>query len=223
MAKTINPPGWIEQGYIHFDFFRECMKIFSQFNPEPSPGQRHVDLIKIQDEKQDTKLSRALGYYFGEDKVDCWEFLSGQVPDNTYKSASAFYTTHDCDNLRRLFNNVGKILVPGGLLFIVDYNLRWIRALESSLERRESFEKWFNLGNEKKELDGLEKALRHTGKQMCYETHTRYGLRDYTSAGKNAGFRTVKAHSLPEKTPKIFLYAGIKQGDSEIWQKTGQE
>jgi len=200
----------INTGDVFVDFLEEVSKLRKGL-PKICGELRHLNLIKRQDTEQDEKISRFLRHYFDDSEVGDWDFLSKPIPDGQYSSASSFFATHDSTDLKYLFEEIGKVVVPKGLLFVVDYNMNWIHKTLPRSQREGIFEAYFNLGNEIKERNKLIQALNEVGASYCYDLHTRYSRRNYTDAAKRAGFDEIFVKSEPRKKPKIFLYIGERK------------
>lgn len=199
----------INTGDTFVDFLKKASKLGEEA-PKICGKLRHLNLIKRQDKRQDMKISNFIHNYLPDRDITDWGFLSERVPDRQYSSASSFFVTHDSKDIPSLFEKIGRVVVPKGLLFVVDYNMNWIRQLLLP-QGMEIFEAYFNLGNEIKERNKLIQELNEEGASYCYDLHTRYSLDDYLETIKNAGFQTIQVESIPREKPKIFLYIGERK------------
>ena len=118
-------------------------------------------------------------------------------PKGPIDSASYFFTIHDflgtSQSPQESFKEVCGLTSPGGLVLVIDYDLFHVRTKPNS---QHAFSEVFNNGNEKKCL---------LTEPDCYEKHTSYSRAMCVRDLEASGFALVKAYSLPEEDPKLFL------------------
>ena len=122
-------------------------------------------------------------------------------PEPFFDSASYFFTLHEfgkeakpAETIRQTYD----LLREGGLLFIVDYNLAWIRNTENP---KEAFIQIFNTETE---MESLKKE------GDCFEKHTFYFLEQCIEDSRGAGFEMLESNPSPGEKTKLFLYIGKK-------------
>ena len=178
---------------------------------------RHLD---IGHGKDDLRFSKFLAYSFSDREIvyfdnsdiisrikNRWTF-GRTLPSNLtltsslqppFDSMSYFFTHHEFlrpqEDKEALLRNL-ELLRKGGLIFIIDYDLAWVRNTE---DPEAAFRKIFNSHNEKKVIEAEKDYL---------AAHTSYSLDQCVSDLENLGIRTLERISTNPR--KLFLYAGVK-------------
>jgi hypothetical protein len=116
------------------------------------------------------------------------------------KSSTMFFTLHHCENEKESIAEIRDHLLPGGLLIILDYDMKkYVTDYDQGMAK-EIVTELFNSENEikvrKKEKD-------------FFESHTRIGAYNCVKECRRAGFKTKKL--IVTDPRKLFLYVGEKQ------------
>jgi hypothetical protein len=145
--------------------------------------------------------------------MDFWGIKSyKEIPENVnftsspkgdFDAASYFFTIHEFYKEIHTKESLGKasrLLKSGGLIFVIDYNLDWLRQIEEE-NARNMFKEIFNSRNEKKVIEN---------EKEWYEAHTHYSLEKCVSDAEHVGFKTL--HHQPDigEKSKLFFYIGVK-------------
>ena len=121
-------------------------------------------------------------------------------PQQLFDSMSYFFTLHEFlrqqEDKEAISRNL-ELLRKGGLIFIIDYDLAWVRNTE---DPEVAFRKIFSSHNEKKVIEAEKDYL---------SAHTSYSLDQCVSDLENLGVRTLERISTNPR--KLFLYAGVKK------------
>ncbi len=123
------------------------------------------------------------------------------APEGEFDAASYFFTIHEFDeqiSQRETLQQTHSLLRKKGLVFVIDYNLLWVRGLNNP---KQSIRNIFNSKNERDVIES---------EPDWFEAHTRYSLEKCIEDMNAVGFKRVESHPEPGEKSKLFFYVGKK-------------
>ncbi len=148
-------------------------------------------------------ISNVMGFWGIKSNKEIPENVSfTSSPNGDFDAASYFFTIHEFYKEIHPKESLGKasrLLKPGGLIFVIDYNIDWLRQEED--DAREMFKEIFNSENEKRVIQK---------EKDCYEAHTHYSLEKCVADAEHVGFKTLHHQPDIKERSKLFFYVGEK-------------
>jgi SAM-dependent methyltransferase len=128
------------------------------------------------------------------------------APEGPFDSATCFFTIHEAPSPLEIFKQIYGLLRDGGRVYVIDYDLAWVRDRPNP---RETLAGIFNTKNEKKVI---------LTEPDWFESHTKYSLENCIADAENSGFTSINSAYAGLRT-----FLGINEEDNQRYLSASGE